>query len=52
MRDAGVDASPTMVRLAVGHENPEPAVLADAAALPTRANGAGSGSRCSCTSAR
>ncbi len=32
MRDAGADASPTMVRLAVGHENPEPAVLADAVA--------------------
>jgi len=35
-RVAGADASPTMVRLAVGHENPEPAVLADAAALPFR----------------
>jgi SAM-dependent methyltransferase len=33
---AGVDAAPTMVRLAVGHEIPEPAVLADAAALPFR----------------
>jgi SAM-dependent methyltransferase len=35
-RVAGVDAAPTMVRLAVGHETPEPAVLADAAALPFR----------------
>jgi SAM-dependent methyltransferase len=33
---AGVDAAPTMVRLAVSHEIPEPAVLADAAALPFR----------------
>ena len=33
---AGVDAAPTMVRLAAGHESPEPAVLADAAALPFR----------------
>jgi SAM-dependent methyltransferase len=33
---AGVDAAPTMVRLAVSHEVPEPAVLADAAALPFR----------------
>src|ERR1700677_1073666 len=32
-RVAGVDAAPTMVRLAVGHQIPEPAVLADAAAL-------------------
>ncbi len=31
---AGVDAAPTMVRLAAGHPIPEPAVLADAAALP------------------
>jgi SAM-dependent methyltransferase len=35
-RVAGVDAAPTMVRLAVSHEVPEPAVLADAAALPLR----------------
>ena len=35
-RVAGVDAAPTMVRLAAGHEIPEPAVLADAAALPFR----------------
>lgn len=35
-RVAGVDAAPTMVRLAVSHEIPEPAVLADAAALPFR----------------
>jgi SAM-dependent methyltransferase len=35
-RVAGVDAAPTMVRLAVSHEVPEPAVLADAAALPFR----------------
>ena len=35
-RVAGVDAAPTMVRLAVSHELPEPAVLADAAALPFR----------------
>ena len=35
-RMAGVDAAPAMVRLAVGHERPEPAVLADAAALPFR----------------
>jgi SAM-dependent methyltransferase len=35
-RVAGVDAAPTMVRLATGHESPEPAVLADAAALPFR----------------
>jgi SAM-dependent methyltransferase len=35
-RVAGVDASPTMVRFAAGHETPEPAVLADAAALPFR----------------
>jgi len=33
---AGVDAAPTMVRLATSHEVPEPAVLADAAALPFR----------------
>jgi SAM-dependent methyltransferase len=33
---AGVDAAPTMVRLAVGYQTPEPAVLADAAALPFR----------------
>jgi 2-polyprenyl-3-methyl-5-hydroxy-6-metoxy-1,4-benzoquinol methylase len=31
---AGVDAAPTMVRLAAGHPTPEPAVLTDAAALP------------------
>lgn len=35
-RVAGVDAAPTMVRLAAGHETPEPAVVADAAALPFR----------------
>ena len=35
-RVAGVDAAPTMVWLAAGHESPEPAVLADAAALPFR----------------
>jgi SAM-dependent methyltransferase len=35
-RVAGVDAAPTMVRLAVSHQIPEPAVLADAAALPFR----------------
>jgi len=35
-RVAGADASPTMVRLAAGHENPASAVLADAAALPFR----------------
>jgi SAM-dependent methyltransferase len=33
---AGVDAAPTMVGLAVSHETPTPAVLADAAALPFR----------------
>jgi SAM-dependent methyltransferase len=33
-RVAGVDASPTMVRLAVSHDDAAPAVLADAAALP------------------
>jgi len=33
---AGVDAAPTMVRLAVSHETPEPALVADAAALPFR----------------
>jgi SAM-dependent methyltransferase len=32
----GLDAAPTMVRLAVSHEIPEPAVLADATALPFR----------------
>src|SRR5580693_948566 len=35
-RVAGVDAAPTMVRLAAGHQSPEPAVVADAAALPFR----------------
>jgi SAM-dependent methyltransferase len=35
-RVAGADASPIMVRLAVGHPDHEPAVLADAAALPFR----------------
>ena len=35
-RVAGADASPTMVRLAVGHQHAAPAVLADAAALPFR----------------
>jgi SAM-dependent methyltransferase len=33
-RVAGVDASPSMVRLAVSHDDAVPAVLADAAALP------------------
>jgi SAM-dependent methyltransferase len=33
-RIAGVDASPSMVRLAVSHDTAAPAVLADAAALP------------------
>jgi SAM-dependent methyltransferase len=33
-RVAGVDAAPTMVRLAVTHQAPEPAVLADSSALP------------------
>jgi SAM-dependent methyltransferase len=32
----GVDASPTLVQLAVTHENREPAVLADACELPFR----------------
>ncbi len=32
----GIDAAPTMVRLAVSHQVPEPALLADAAALPFR----------------
>ena len=35
-RVAGADASPTMVRLAAGHPDAEPAVIADAAALPFR----------------
>jgi len=35
-RVAGVDAAPTMVRLAAGHRDAPPAVLADAAALPFR----------------
>jgi SAM-dependent methyltransferase len=35
-RVAGVDAAPTMVALAAGHQDPEPAVLGDAAALPFR----------------
>jgi len=35
-RVAGVDAAPTMVRLAAGHQDGTPAVLADAAALPFR----------------
>jgi SAM-dependent methyltransferase len=35
-RVVGVDAAPTMVRLAVSHPTPEPAVLGDAAALPFR----------------
>jgi SAM-dependent methyltransferase len=35
-RVAGADASPTMVRLAAGHPDAEPAVVADAAALPFR----------------
>src|ERR1035438_860050 len=33
-RVAGVDAAPSMVRLAVSHQVPAPALLADAAALP------------------
>jgi SAM-dependent methyltransferase len=33
-RVTGVDASPRMVRLAVTHERPEPAVIGDAARLP------------------
>lgn len=33
-RVVGVDASPTLVSFAVGHDNAEPAVLGDAAALP------------------
>ena len=33
---AGLDAAPTLVRLTASHENPVPAVLADAAALPFR----------------
>lgn len=32
----GADAAPTMVRLAAGHQDAPPAVLADAAALPFR----------------
>jgi SAM-dependent methyltransferase len=36
-RVAGVDAAPTMVRMAVSHPTPVPAVRADAAALPFRA---------------
>jgi SAM-dependent methyltransferase len=36
-RVAGADASPTMVRFAVGHPDAEPAVVADAAVLPFRA---------------
>ena len=35
-RVAGADASPSMVRLAVGHQDTAPAVLADATALPFR----------------
>jgi SAM-dependent methyltransferase len=35
-RVAGADAAPTMVRLAAGHPDAAPAVLADAAALPFR----------------
>jgi SAM-dependent methyltransferase len=35
-RVAGADAAPTMVRLAAGHREAAPAVLADAAALPFR----------------
>ncbi len=35
-RVAGADAAPTMVRLAAGHRDAAPAVLADAAALPFR----------------
>lgn len=35
-RVAGADAAPTMVRLAAGHPDAAPAVVADAAALPFR----------------
>jgi SAM-dependent methyltransferase len=35
-RVTGVDASPAMVRLAVTHQSPEPAVVGDAARLPFR----------------
>jgi SAM-dependent methyltransferase len=35
-RVAGVDSSPAMVRFAVTHESPEPAVAGDAARLPFR----------------
>jgi len=35
-RVVGIDASPTMVRLAATHDVPEPALLADAAELPFR----------------
>ncbi len=35
-RVVGIDASPTMVRLAVTHQDPQRAVLADAAGLPFR----------------
>ncbi len=35
-RVVGIDASPTLVQLAVAHESPEPAVLADATGLPFR----------------
>jgi len=35
-RVAGIDAAPTMVRLAVGHPDGTPAVLGDAVALPFR----------------
>jgi SAM-dependent methyltransferase len=35
-RVAGIDAAPTMIRLAAGHQDAPPAVLADAAALPFR----------------
>ena len=35
-RVVGIDASPTMVRLAATHENRQPALLADATALPFR----------------
>jgi SAM-dependent methyltransferase len=35
-RVVGIDASPTLVRLAAAHQDPEPAVQADAASLPFR----------------
>jgi SAM-dependent methyltransferase len=35
-RMVGIDTSPTLIRLAATHQDPEPAVLADAARLPFR----------------